>query len=159
MPQIHMGGMLFDRSAGKGIKRRYIPPPMIISFLDKVGVPNNSESNVLCHFIYIYIYRLLRKRMILQIGSLRIQSSRLFNLASHVLSPFVPISLVLTVICLMEQFFSILIHKVNVPPVILISGEFTGTETCSHSWLTTMPLTAPSHHFCTCLHLSKVFQL
>ena len=138
MPQIHMGGMLFDRSAGKGIKRRYIPPPMIISFLDKVGVPNNSESNVLCHFIYIY--RLLRKRMILQIGSLRIQSLRLkllFNLASHVLSPFVPISLVLTVICLMEQVFSILIHKMNVPPVLLISGEFTGTETCSHSWLTT----------------------
>lgn len=27
-----MGGMLFDTSAQKGIRRRYIPPPMIISF-------------------------------------------------------------------------------------------------------------------------------
>ena len=28
-----MGGMLFDRSVQKGIKRRYIPPPMILTFL------------------------------------------------------------------------------------------------------------------------------
>ena len=27
-----MGGMLFDTSAQKGIKKKYIPPPMIISF-------------------------------------------------------------------------------------------------------------------------------
>jgi hypothetical protein len=27
-----MGGMLFDRSLQKGIKKRYIPPPMIVSF-------------------------------------------------------------------------------------------------------------------------------
>ena len=35
--QIHMGGMLFDRRVQKGIKRRYIPPPMILTYLSNAS--------------------------------------------------------------------------------------------------------------------------
>lgn len=30
--QIHLGGMIFDSSLQKGVKKRYIPPPMIFTF-------------------------------------------------------------------------------------------------------------------------------
>ena len=35
-----------------------------------------------------------------------------------------------------EQVFSILIHKRNVPVVISINGELSGTKICFHSYLT-----------------------
>ena len=69
--------------------------------------------------------------MILQIRAIRIQLLRLtllFNLACHVLNHFVLMFLVLTVLCLMEQVFSILIHKRNAHAVILINGELIGSN-------------------------------
>ena len=77
--------------------------------------------------------------MILQIRAIRIQLLRLTllcNLASHVLNHFVLMFLVLTVLFLMEQVFSILIRKRNVHPAILINGELIGTGTCFLSCLT-----------------------
>ena len=31
--QIHLGGMAYDKNLQKGVKRRSIPPPMVVSFL------------------------------------------------------------------------------------------------------------------------------
>ena len=30
--QIHLGGMAYDKNLQKGVKRRSIPPPMVVSF-------------------------------------------------------------------------------------------------------------------------------